>query len=207
MIEKMSLGKYRELFRDIPCPTYDQMENFVKYVSSAHSWYKHLPREEPGAPFVFFLDPHAGMDRLILDSGHIIFRNRDADSETLHYSMRPTKIYRERYGYLNFSCQYSTVIIGHQDTDQGPAMLDNNHTHPLLVVGTGVWLPPLEIIEAGMIRLTRDFHSRTNDCFMSKIDGMTDEDANQIIEKERNIMHERVLECISKVCGLVFHEL
>ena len=52
----LTLREYLSLISDIPLPTQQQKENFVEYVSHAHSWYKHLPMYQPGAPFYFFID-------------------------------------------------------------------------------------------------------------------------------------------------------
>ena len=39
----LTLRQYIELVSDVPFPTHEQKENFIEYVSRAHSWYKHLP--------------------------------------------------------------------------------------------------------------------------------------------------------------------
>jgi hypothetical protein len=51
---------YRQLIAPLPIPTVEQTESFAVHVAGAHSWYKHLPYEPPGIPFVVFLDPNAG---------------------------------------------------------------------------------------------------------------------------------------------------
>src|SRR5918995_5505055 len=65
----LTLPEYLSLISDIPLPTQQQKENFVEYVSHAHSWYKHLPLYPPGAPFYFFIDKYAGCDRLVSEDG------------------------------------------------------------------------------------------------------------------------------------------
>jgi hypothetical protein len=47
----LSLRQYVELLAQTPLPTEQHKQNFVEYVSHAHSWYKHLPLYPPGAPF------------------------------------------------------------------------------------------------------------------------------------------------------------
>jgi hypothetical protein len=51
---------YLEVVRALRRPTDVQTDCFARYVSAAHSWYKHLPLA-PWVPFFLFLDPNAGM--------------------------------------------------------------------------------------------------------------------------------------------------
>lgn len=44
-------------------PTQKQRENFVDFVSHAHSWYKHVSPYPPGTRFYFFLNKYAGHER------------------------------------------------------------------------------------------------------------------------------------------------
>jgi hypothetical protein len=39
----LTLNQYVDLLARVPLPIQVQKENFVQYVSHAHSWYKHLP--------------------------------------------------------------------------------------------------------------------------------------------------------------------
>ena len=50
---------YLDIVKALPKPTPRQTDNFIKFVSSHHSWYKHLGFENE-TPFVFYLDPNAG---------------------------------------------------------------------------------------------------------------------------------------------------
>ena len=65
----MSLARYVASIDGVPLPTPEQRVSFAEFVSAAHSWYKHLPRFLPGAPFQFFLDRHAGCDVVIAVDG------------------------------------------------------------------------------------------------------------------------------------------
>ena len=47
---------YLDVVRRLPAPTVGQTMRFARFVSMAHSWYKHLPIR-PKVPFVFYLDP------------------------------------------------------------------------------------------------------------------------------------------------------
>lgn len=55
-----SLDDYRRIVSNLPRPSDEQIENFVQFVCTAHSWYKKLPLFPPGVPFRFFVDPAAG---------------------------------------------------------------------------------------------------------------------------------------------------
>jgi hypothetical protein len=59
-VRSLTLGEYRELLAGVPEPSLEQIEAFARFVSTAHSWYKHLPLLPPGVPMTLFLDPGAG---------------------------------------------------------------------------------------------------------------------------------------------------
>ncbi|MBD2102011.1 hypothetical protein [Leptolyngbya sp. FACHB-261] len=82
---------YAQIVQQLPLPTWQQSERFARFVSDAHSWYKHLPLY-PKVPFVFYLDPHAG-------------ENLEANSRG-HYTWQTTKTYRERFGFWNYFAPY-----------------------------------------------------------------------------------------------------
>lgn len=103
----LTLRQYADLLAQTPLPTQQQKQNFVEYVSHAHSWYKHLPLYPPGAPFYFFVDKYAGCDRLVSRDGTAILNER---TEHRH-SAYPTAEYRDLFGYLAFSCGFGTKVI------------------------------------------------------------------------------------------------
>lgn len=104
----VTLPRYRVLVRSLPRPTLLQMQQFAKFVSNAHSWYKHLPYLPPGLPFQFFLDPGAGMQRAISPQGSINAIPRTECGK--HYSWLPTAEYRKRFGYLAYSRSVGTAV-------------------------------------------------------------------------------------------------
>jgi hypothetical protein len=73
--------------RSLPQPTLDQQRCFVKYMSNAHSWYKHLPLLT-GGRFVVFLARDAGEDYPLLHP-------------TLPYG-NDTAGYRRAFGHLDY---------------------------------------------------------------------------------------------------------
>ena len=95
-IKGLELFQYASLVRNLPRPTPDQMLAFARYVSNAHSWYKHLPWFPPGAPFYFFLDPAAGMQRAVAPNGSVRVSVREEPG--FHYSWIRTEEYRARFG-------------------------------------------------------------------------------------------------------------
>jgi len=72
----MDLEAYRRWLGEVTPPTNSQIEAFADFVAGAHSWYKHLPLLPPGAKFHFYIDPQAGMDRLVHASGEVTVRTR-----------------------------------------------------------------------------------------------------------------------------------
>jgi hypothetical protein len=149
----LTLDEYRHLVGALPPPTAEQQRSFAEYVAEAHSWYKHLPPYPPGAPFTFFIDPFAGCDCVAGRGGRLRFVAREAPG--FHYSAIPTRRYRERYGYLNFSsAERPTVILpipGRMvmPTDDAAAVAD----------GEGRLRPlPRDVQESGAVRLTAAVH-------------------------------------------------
>jgi hypothetical protein len=76
-----------EEMRSLPKPTPDQERRFVKHISNAHSWYKHLPLLT-GGKFVVFLARDAG-------------ENYALCHPTLPYG-NDTAGYRQAFGHLDY---------------------------------------------------------------------------------------------------------
>jgi hypothetical protein len=72
----LTLRQYVDFLAQTPLPTEQQKQNFIEYVSHAHSWYKHLPLYPPGAPFYFFIDKYAACDRLVSRDGTAVIKER-----------------------------------------------------------------------------------------------------------------------------------
>jgi hypothetical protein len=97
----LTLDEYRHLLRDMPAPAQERLEEFARFVSTAHSWYKHLPIWPPGVPMRFFLDPCAGMDRVVDRRGRVRYEYRHRPG--FHYSSLKTAEYRDRFGTAAFA--------------------------------------------------------------------------------------------------------
>jgi len=101
---------YVDSVANLPRPTVQQVAEFVEYVATAHSWYKHLPLLPPGLPFEFYLDPNAGRE-WIVNGSRSRFRERVADAparERFHYTWQPTSDYVARFGYLTYFADAGT---------------------------------------------------------------------------------------------------
>lgn len=47
-VETLTLTEYVDFLSDVPLPSAQQRNEFAEFVSTAHSWYKHLPTNLPG---------------------------------------------------------------------------------------------------------------------------------------------------------------
>jgi hypothetical protein len=152
----LTLREYLSLISDIPLPTQQQKENFVQYVSHAHSWYKHLPMDQPGAPFYFFIDKYAGYDRFLQKDGTAFLEARV--NEGFHYSALPTAEYLEYFGHLAFSCGFGRTVVLLSD---GPVAVPRDDIPAVPGDDASMYRLPTEIAEAGLTHLTAVIHSLT----------------------------------------------
>lgn len=167
---------YVDSVAHLPRPTLQQIAEFVEYVSTAHSWYKHLPLIPPGRPFTFYLDPNAGREWIESDSrGH--FRERVANApadERFHYTWQPTSDYLARFGYLNYFAEAGTSFRvpmknGVLNTASAPRIQVENRNST--VVNRSWITVPEEIRREGTVYLTGVIHpiaQRVGDLFMKQ---------------------------------------
>ena len=101
---------YVGVARQLPRPTLAQTERFARFVSCAHSWYKHLPIQ-PQVPFVFYLDPGAGMNRVHTRAGETALVEITDESTRFHYTWQKTQDYRRRFGHWNYHAGYGTSFL------------------------------------------------------------------------------------------------
>jgi hypothetical protein len=154
LVATLTLAEYLNLLSDVSLPTTQQKSAFAEFVSTAHSWYKHLPPNFPGEPFYFFIDKYAACDRLLQEDGTAVVVERR--KRGFHYSDLPTKEYRTRFGYLAFSCSSGTsafvmnwpLIYSRDKIAAVPG--DDGRMHGI----------PEEILEAGETHLTANIHPR-----------------------------------------------
>lgn len=149
-----SLEQYRDIVSNTPKPTEKQIENLVQFVSSAHSWYKHLLVLPPGIPFIFFVDPMVGCDRMIHpESGEVRHKERTEDSQKFHYTWMTTAEYRERFACLSYHCAAGVAIS--LSTSSGIAEYANR---PIFVDQEQAHRIPSEIVEQCSAELTGVIH-------------------------------------------------
>ena len=92
---------YLEIVSTLPLPTSEQTNRFAEHVARNHSWYKHLPYFPPGASFVFFLNPNAGMGVQHKDGVYNVFNVERADYFQ-HHSRLTTVDYLARFGHWDY---------------------------------------------------------------------------------------------------------
>lgn len=144
----LPIREYADLLRDVPIPTTLQRLNFVEYVTTAHSWYKHLPRYLPGAPFYIFINRFAGCR---WQAGWFVEKEKPEE----HYSDLATAEYRARFGFLSYcACD-----------DEGIRLLECQRTAGLweeLAANLGALAQlsavPQPVLQAGLVRLTAAIH-------------------------------------------------
>jgi len=166
----LSLAQYVGSIVEVPLPTAQQRENFVEYVSHAHSWYKG-PINGPGQPFYFFVDKYAGMTRWELKDGKQAFTERAEKGP--HYSDIPTEEYRTRFGHFAYHWDSPTVY----PRGLGPVLFtkDSAKMYRLL---------PEEILEAGLTRLTGVIHTHSASFSWEHVKDWPEESGGQaVLEK------------------------
>lgn len=151
-----SLSDYRRHVRDLPRPSAEQIENFVQFVSKAHSWYKHLPLFPPGVPFHFFLDPLSGYDHIVLPDGRLRLEERTENSPRFHYTWMTTEEYRRRFGHLQYEAAAGTYF---RVQSQGEVREYRNR--PVFYTADHMYHIPAEVAEAGTVALTAAIHPLT----------------------------------------------
>jgi hypothetical protein len=152
----LTLEEYRSLVSDLPRPTSQQICNFVEFVASAHSWYKRLPHFLPGIEFHFYLDAAAGCDRSISWLGKLKVTPRAKHG--FHHSWIPTSEYLERFGYLAYSCQAGG---GFTDVKLGGRIVSSDAIPTVRGLNGRPYALPTEVVDAGTVRLTAVFDTRT----------------------------------------------
>lgn len=146
MAEPQHMEAYRKVVGALPAPSKEQVDGFVDFVSSAHSWYKQIPIVPPGIPFHFFLNPYVACELVTLRSK---LEYRERSTRGFHYSDWPTEDYRRKCGYLDYR----------ESPESIPAICDPedvraNRDRRILV--------PDEILRAGLVHLTGLIHPQAS---------------------------------------------
>lgn len=167
-LPEIGLDAYRSWIADVEPPTDSQIEAFADYVAGARSWHKHLPLNPPGALFQFYIDPHAGMDRVVLASGEMHLLERTRETAAFHYSWMTTADYRERFGCLAFACGGGSALFQDAVLGDERVLVDGNCRFPELRISeTEAESPPEEVLEAGACWLTALVHPHATADFLA----------------------------------------
>ena len=186
------MDAYLALVRELPLPTVEQRRNFVEYVATAHSWYKHLPASLPGAPFYFFVDRAAGCDWLALRDGSNAIAERTGQG--FHYSSIPTAEYRTRFGFLSYSCESGTAVF----LSGEPLTLPRDKVVAIPGEDARPCYLPQAILDAGRAELTAVIHPHFSDsAWCLRADNWPTESGGQMTLQR---MFERVVEMRTPKC-------
>lgn len=151
-VATLTLAEYFNLLSGVPLPSTQQKSEFAEFLSTAHSWYKHLPPNLPGEPFYFFIDRNAGCDRLLQEDGTAVLVERR--ERGFHYSDLPTTEYRSRFGYLAFSCSSGTSVF----VADWPLVYSRDKVAAVPGDDGKMYGIPSEILEVGEAHLTAIIH-------------------------------------------------
>jgi hypothetical protein len=144
MSEPVPLRRYVDFIAG-ELPTRQQKENFVDYVSHAHSWYKHLSAYPPGAAFFFFMNKYAGHDRR-----HGTAEVKQRTETGFHYAQIPTDVYRAAFGCLDYTRSGDRVPL----VDEGPVVASSGQMTSVPSKGVLIYGLPGEVLQSGVVRLT-----------------------------------------------------
>lgn len=167
-LPRLTLDEYRAFVRQLPPPSKEQIAAFAHHVSGAKSWYKHLPLRPPGVPFLFFIDPCAGLDRVVDQEGRATFLQRTDETPQFHYTWMTTDDYRSKYGRLAFACDAGTqmflpVSAQLQDGREVSGSLANSSSRATVnLTEEREFQIPQEVVDAGTVKLTGVIHRMTS---------------------------------------------
>lgn len=144
------MSTYAKVVNKLPMPTQDQTRQFAEFVTSAHSWYKHLEIAPP-SPFVFFLDPNAGRTMVHVSDNEVAFVDNTDESEQFHYTWQTTEAYRRRFGFWNYEAPYGRTF----QYQSAEGIADTAGSGLLIHSPEGEWLPiPDRLVRVGTAQLT-----------------------------------------------------
>lgn len=143
--------QYLEIVRALPRPTWLNCLRFVWYVSDAHSWYKHLPSESE-VPFLFYLNPHAGMQIVKTRTDEQAVVEITDESTRFHYTWQTTQSYRARFGHWEYDAAYGNAFLF-----AGEGGTVTTERHPVILSEEGQWLAVPETLHEGGTAMVNAF--------------------------------------------------
>jgi len=150
------LPEYRAIVKALPRPSDAQIDDFVKFVCEAHSWYKHLPLLPPGTPFRFFIDPHSGCDQTVRNDGSAAYSERTESTPRFHYTWMTTAKYRLRFGHLAYEAAAGNRFV----LPTAGGVLEYAE-RPIIVDGATAYRIPADVAAAGSVPVTAVVHPLT----------------------------------------------
>jgi hypothetical protein len=111
----------------------------------------------PGQKFIFFIDPHAGMDRVNQSGSRIVYCERTDATPQFHYTWMTTSEYRSQFSYLAY---YAPVGSSFQIQVNGEVL--EYASVPIIGIEKQEYLLPLEVAQEGAVEITAVIHSNTS---------------------------------------------
>jgi hypothetical protein len=158
---RLDLESYCCQIAELPTPTPEQIDAFARFVAKAHSWYKGIPLLRCEIPFVFFLDPAAGCDRMLGDDG--TWRILPREQRGVHHNSLPTREYHERYGHLRFA--WGPTIEPDPEDDLEGVVSESGDGATIVGPLGGRWRIPQAVEEASTVYLSGVVHPWANQPF------------------------------------------
>lgn len=191
--EPLTSSQYIEWARAFPRPTADQVSAFSQFVSQVHSWYKHLPPTTSGVPFLFFVDPNAGLDRVLSTDNRIELVRRDEHGFGANWL--PTGEYRQRFGYLSYCCTHGTNI---GDVRDDRLFIPSFDASALIDANGVVWRYPDALVDAGRVYITNRIYPP------DRLGLPRDAAVVNAYNAERDRQLRSIEAAIARVCALVY---
>lgn len=161
----LSLSRYSAMVSKTPLPSDDQIAEFARFVSTAHSWYKHLPLFPPGIPFHFYVNPFSGHDRVVSSDGRVSHRLRADSSDGFHYTWMTTAEYRRRFAALDYVAAAGTSLA----VRVRGGVLVQRYDIPVVFSAQGQpFQVPREVLDAGRVEVTGAIHPMATTMWFSK---------------------------------------
>jgi hypothetical protein len=185
---------YFKVARTLARPTIEQTVRFAWFVAGAHSWYKHLPADQR-VPFVFFLDPNAGKNLVITQTGERAMIEVTDQSDRFHYTWQTTETYRRRFGHWNYFAPYGGSFMFRSDGGtvttkrSGPNILDMH--------GNWVRIPPA-ILAVGTAEINAFVHPHPwptlfkNQVVVRQALSERAKETRQIVERQQRLVSDRL---------------
>lgn len=184
-------SRYRQLIALLPIPTAEQTESFAEYLVGAHSWYKHLPCDPPGAPFVVFLDPNAGRKLVQTADGGEKYRDCVDERERFHYTWMPTAEYLTKFGHWHYEIDRGTQFVRRLPASKHARVDPPGFARVTATDGTSIDVSP-EVIAAGTVYLTAYVHESFGTAFAQvSASGLRERREDQGVERQIEAEHAR----------------